>query len=223
MHPATVRQLAGAAVVFAVAGLAALWTSPSALFDHVEALSARPVLLAALLAGLYLVRPLLAWPISALSLLLGYLFGPVAIPLALAGAVATTLPAYALARFLGHDTGLFGRVGEAGAVVRETAGDVRSVAAVRLAPLPTDPVSYAAGLAGVPLRHYVVGTAAGEAPWVATTVLVGASMGQLTDAGLSAEPLFVVTAVALAALVGLSGPAYRRVADGRVGARVESQ
>lgn len=218
MHPATVRQLAGVAVVLAVAGVAALWTSPSSLFEQVEALASRPVVLAAVLAGLYLVRPLLAWPISALSLLLGYLLGPAAIPLALTGAVVTTLPAYALARHLGHDAGLFGRVGDAGAVVRETAGDVRSVAAVRLAPLPTDPVSYATGLAGVPLRPYVVGTALGEAPWVATTVLVGASMGQLTEAGLAVEPLFVVTAVSLAVLVGLSGPAYRRVADG--GARV---
>lgn len=218
VHPATVRQLAGVAIVAVFAGVVALVASPSALFDHAEAVAARPVLLAVTLVVLYLVRPLLAWPISVLSILLGYALGPVAFPLALAGAVVTTLPAYALARHLGHDAGLFARIGNAGALVRETAGDVRSIVAVRLAPLPTDPVSYTAGLAGVPLRPYVVGTALGEAPWVATTVLVGTSMGQLTTSGLSTDPIFVVTSIALAALVALSGPASRRLAGGTTGA-----
>lgn len=211
MHPATVRQLAGVAVVGAVAGGAALTTGPAALFVHAEAVAARPALLAVALVALYLVRPLLAWPISAVSVLLGYLLGPVAVPFALAGAVVTTLPAYALARYLGHDAGVLARVGDAGAAVRRATGDLRGVVAVRLAPLPTDPVSYAAGLAGVPLRPYLLGTAIGESPWVVTTVLVGASMGRLTTAGVSADPLLLGTTVALAALLALSRPAYRRL------------
>lgn len=219
MHRATVRQLAGIGVVALVAGAAALATSPSALFAHAETLAARPALLAAALLVLYLGRPLLAWPISALSVLLGYLYGPVAIPLALAGAVVTTLPAYATARYLGHDAGLLARVGDAGSLVRRTTGDLRGVVAVRLAPLPTDPVSYAAGLAGVPLRPYVAGTALGEAPWVVATVLLGASMGQLTTRGLTGDPLLLVTTVALAVLLALSGPAYRRLAETHAGAQ----
>ncbi len=218
MHPATARQVAGIGVLVAVAAGAALVTSPSALFDHAEALVATPALLAAVVLACYLVRPLLAWPISALSILLGYLLGPVAIPIALAGAVVTTLPAYALARYLGHETGLLSSVGDAGAAVRATAGDLRGVAAVRLAPLPTDPVSYAAGLAGVPLRPYVLGTALGEAPWVVASVLLGASMGQLATVGLAADPLLLATSVALAALLALSGPAYRRLATSVDGA-----
>lgn len=213
MHRATARQLVGIGVVAAVAVVAALATSPAALFDRAEALAARPALLAIALLALYLVRPLLAWPISALSILLGYLYGPVAIPVALAGAVVTTLPAYATARYVGHDAGLLARVGDAGSLVRRTTGDLRGVIAVRLAPLPTDPVSYAAGLAGVPLRPYVAGTALGEAPWVVATVLLGASMSQLTAGGLSANPLLIVTTLALAVLLALSGPAYRRLAS----------
>lgn len=213
MHPATARQLAGIGVVAGVAVAAALATSPSALFDRVETLAATPALLAVVLLALYLARPLLAWPISALSVLLGYLFGPAAVPVALAGAVVTTLPAYGLARWAGHDAGLLSRIGDAGALVRRTTGDLRGVVAVRLAPLPTDPVSYAAGLAGVPLRPYLAGTALGEAPWVVAAVLLGASTGELTRSGLSADPLLVVTAVALAAVLALSGPAYRRLAD----------
>lgn len=214
MNRATARQLVGIGVLVAVAGTAAFATSPKALFAHAEALAARPLLLAVALLILYLVRPLLAWPISALSILLGYLLGPIAIPIALGGAVVTTLPAYAVARYLGHDAGLLARVGDAGVAVRKTTGDLRGVAAVRLAPLPTDPVSYAAGLAGVPLRPYVFGTVLGEAPWVATAVLLGASMGALTTTGLSADPILLVTTVALAALLVLSRPAYRRLADG---------
>ena len=215
MHRATARQLAGIGVVAVVAGAAAVATSPSALFAHAETLAARPGLLAVALLLVYLVRPLLAWPISALSILLGYLYGPVAVPVALAGAVVTTLPAYVTARHLGHDAGLLARVGDAGSLVRKTTGDLRGVIAVRLAPLPTDPVSYAAGLAGVPLRPYVLGTALGEAPWVVATVLLGASMGQLTTVGLTGDPLLLVTTVALAVLLALSGPAYRRLAETR--------
>jgi uncharacterized membrane protein YdjX (TVP38/TMEM64 family) len=211
VESATVRQLVGVLSVGAVAVVAAVVTSPAALFARAELLAARPGLLAVALLALYLVRPLLAWPISALSVLLGYLYGPAVIPVALAGAVVTTLPPYALARSLEHDAGLFARVGDAGAVVRRTAGDLRGTMAARLAPLPTDPVSYTAGLAGVPLRPYLVGTAAGEAPWVATAVLLGASMGQLTSVGLSADPLLLVTTAALAALLVVSGPAYRRL------------
>ncbi|CAI49766.1 uncharacterized protein NP_3350A [Natronomonas pharaonis DSM 2160] len=215
MHRATVRQLFGAGVVAAIAAVAAISTSPQALFAAAERLVERPGLLAVTVVGLYLVRPLLAWPISALSILLGYLLGVAAAPIALAGAVVTTLPAYALARRLGHSEGVLARVGDAGAVVRRTTGDFRGIVAVRLAPLPTDPVSYAAGVAGVPLRPYVLGTAVGEAPWVLTAVLLGASTSQLTTAGAASNPLLVVTALALAALLALSRPAYRRLADDR--------
>ena len=213
MHRATVRQLAGIAVVASIATTAAYLSSPRAVFEAVGTLTARPVVLSAVLVGLYLGRPLLAWPISALSILLGYLFGPLAIPVALVGAVVTTLPAYLLARYFGHDVGFLARVGDVGASVRRRTGDLRGIVAVRLAPLPTDPVSYAAGLAGVSLRPYVLGTAIGEAPWVLTATLVGASMGELTTTGVSANPLFVVTALALAVLLAISRPAYRRLSD----------
>ena len=217
VHRATVRQLLGVGVLGSIAAAGALSVSPDAVLEGVDALAGRPALLAVVLLALYLTRPLFAWPISALSVLLGYLFGPAAIPVALAGAVVTTLPAYLLARRLGHDAGVLSRVGDAGAVVRRTTGDLRGVIAVRLAPLPTDPVSYAAGLAEVPPRPYALGTALGEAPWVATAVLLGASMGQLAATGPAASPLLLGTAVAVALLVALSRPAYRRIAGDTVG------
>jgi len=212
VHRATARQLLGIGVLGSVAVAAALSASPGRILGEIDALAGRPALLAAALPLLYLARPLLAWPISALSVLLGYLFGPAAIPVALAGAVITTLPAYLLARRLGHDAGLLSRVGDAGTVVRRTTGDLRGVVAVRLAPLPTDPVSYAAGLAEVPFRPYALGTALGEAPWVGTAVLLGASMGRLAATGPAVSPLLLGTAAAVALLVALSRPAYRRLA-----------
>jgi len=213
VHRATARQLVGVGAFASIAGLAALSTSPESVLAGIDVLAERPVLLGGAVLALYLLRPLFAWPISALSILLGYLFGATAIPVALAGAVFTTLPAYLLARRLGHDAGLFARVGDAGATVRRTTGDLRGTIAVRLAPLPTDPVSYAAGLAGVPLRPYALGTAVGEAPWVVTTVMLGASMSELVTAGFSASPLLIGTTVALAFLVALSRPAYRRLSE----------
>ena len=213
MHRATVRQLAGIGVFVAIAAIATAVLTPRTLLSHVEVLFSRPALLVIVVVSLYLVRPLLAWPISALSILLGYLFGPIAIPVAIAGAVVTTLPAYLLARYLGHDTGLLARVGDAGATVRRATGDVRGIVAVRLAPLPTDPVSYAAGLAGVPFGPYVLGTTLGETPWVITAVLLGASMGQLVTTGPSLSPLLVGTAIALATLLALSRPAYKRLSE----------
>ncbi|MFQ3318928.1 MAG: putative membrane protein YdjX (TVP38/TMEM64 family) [Natronomonas sp.] len=216
VHRATARQLAGIGVFVAIAAIATLSASPSTILTRAESLAGQPSLLAVVLLVLYLARPLLAWPISALSVLLGYLFGPIAIPVAMAGAVVTALPAYVLARYLGHEAGVLARVGDAGAVVRRTTGDLRGIIAVRLAPLPTDPVSYGAGLAGVPLRPYMAGTALGEAPWVVAAVLLGASAGELTTAGRSADPILLVTTLALAALLALSGPAYRRLADDAV-------
>jgi uncharacterized membrane protein YdjX (TVP38/TMEM64 family) len=213
VHRATVRQLVGIAIVAGIAAAAAYASSPGAVLGAVETLTSRPLLFAFTLVGLYLARPLLAWPISALSVLLGYLFGPEAIPVALAGAVLTTLPAYLLARWFNHEVGLLARVGDAGATVRRTTGDLRGVVAVRLAPLPTDPVSYAAGIAGVPFRPYVLGTAIGEGPWVGAAVLLGASMGQLTTTGLSASPLVFATVVALALLLAVSRPAYRHLSE----------
>lgn len=211
MHPATVRQLAGALLFVGVAATAFVVTSPTAVFSHVDALAATPILAGAVVLALYLVRPLLAWPISALSILLGYLYGPAAVPIALCGAVVTTLPPYLVARQFGHDAGILARVGDVGMSVRNTTGDLRGVIAVRLAPLPTDPVSYAAGVAGIPLRPYVAGTALGEAPWVVTAVFLGASMGQLTTTGVSTDPLLLLVTIALAALLVVSGPAYRRL------------
>ncbi len=205
---ATRRQLFGAALFGGVVLAGALLTSPDAAITRLHALAARPALFApALLAG-YLLRPLVAWPISVLSVLLGFLYGPVAVPVALAGAVLTCTPAYLLARRTG-EAGLFGRAGDAGRGFFAATGDVRGLTGLRLMPLPPDPVSYGAGLSGLSPGRFVLGTALGECPWVVTGVLLGASLETLTVAGVGAGLPLVVALAALAVLV-LGGPLYRR-------------
>jgi uncharacterized membrane protein YdjX (TVP38/TMEM64 family) len=205
---ATRRQLFGAALFGGVVLAAALLTSPDAALERLHTLAARPLLFApALLVG-YLLRPLVAWPISALSVLLGFLYGPIAIPVALLGAVVTCTPAYLLAHRTGND-GLFARAGDAGEGFFAATGDVRGLVGLRLLPLPPDPVSYGAGLSGLSAGRFVLGTALGECPWVVAAVLLGASLETLTVEGVGAGLPLVVGLAALATLV-LGGPLYRR-------------
>jgi uncharacterized membrane protein YdjX (TVP38/TMEM64 family) len=206
---AAVGVLAG----LVVAGV--LFTSPARVADALSTLAERPLLFAPALLVAYLVRPFLAWPISVLSVLLGYLFGPMAIPVGLAGAVVTCLPPYLLARRSGAagldeagGDGLLGRAGDTGARFLSVTGDVRGLAAARLAPLPADPVSYGAGLSGIGLPAYALGTALGELPWVTTAVLLGASLETLRVEGVSAGVPLGVAALAVAVLL-VAGPLYR--------------
>ena len=217
MNRATRRQLAAVGVLAGLVVAGVLFTSPSRVIAALSALAERPLLFAPALLAAYLVRPFLAWPISVLSVLLGFLYGPMAIPVGLAGAVLTCLPPYVIARRsdasglseAGRETGgLLGRAGTRGAQFLSVTGDVRGLAAARLAPLPADPVSYGAGLSGMGLPAYVLGTALGELPWVTTAVLLGASLETLHVEGVSVGVPLVVAALAVALLL-VAGPLYR--------------
>jgi uncharacterized membrane protein YdjX (TVP38/TMEM64 family) len=218
VHRATRRQAFGAALVAGVVLAAAFLSSPERAVAELRALSARPALFAPALLAAYLLRPLVAWPISALSILLGFLYGPVAVPVALTGAVVTCTPAYLLARRTG-DAGVLARAGDSGRRFFEATGDVRGLVGLRLMPLPPDPVSYGAGLSGLSRGRFVLGTALGEFPWVVAGVLLGASLERLTVAGVGGGLPLVVGLAALAVLV-LGGPLYRRWRERRDSAGV---
>jgi len=210
MRQSTRRQALGLAVVAGTALAAAVAFTPAGVLQEVEHLAAHPVLFVLGLAGVYLLRPLFVWPISAVSVLVGYVYGPeLGIPVALVGAVGTCLPPFLLARYAAED-GLFGSLGTSGERLVEATGELRGVFAARLAPLPADAVSYAAGLSGVSTSSFVGATIAGEIPWVTAAVLAGASMRRLTLQGIESGLPLVVGAAALAVLV-LAGPAYRHL------------
>lgn len=204
----TRRQVA---LGLAVAGLLALGLllSPGDAVDHLRTGLYSPWFPLAL-AGLYLVRPLLAWPITALSVVVGYRYGvAVGLPLALAGAVATSLLPYAFGRYYRDRPGPF-----AGAVAGSerffrAVGGLRGLVAIRLAPTPAEPVSIAAGVGRVGLGTFVAGTAIGELPWTVAAVVAGHSLSQLSLEGAAAVSPWLLVAGLIAAAVLLGGPAYR--------------
>lgn len=201
------RQLAGIAVAVAVLVAASVLLSPDVVVRRVGALVRDPVAFALLVAALYLFRPVAAWPVTPLAVVVGYGYGvALGVPVALAGAVGTCVIPYAVARHFRTDSGLVGRVGESGRSLFETTGAVRGVVAARLIPIPSDVVTYAAGVSGVPLRALLLGTAVGELPWTVAAVLAGSSMETLSVGGVDAVGPPLVVAAALGAVVLVAGP-----------------
>ncbi|QZP38766.1 TVP38/TMEM64 family protein [Halobaculum magnesiiphilum] len=217
------RALVGGLVAGAVV-VAAVLSSPNAVFDRIAWVTAEPWRLVAVLAALAVVRPLLAWPVTLLAVVAGYGLGLSAIPLSLAAMVTTSVPPYLFARrgrdagdaLAGGDrvstavNGLLDRAVGAGERAVSVAGGTRSVAASRLLPFPSDAVSVAAGLAGVRAGPFVLGSAVGELPWAIAGTVAGASAGRVAEVGLDGviDPWLIGTA-ALGGLLLLAGPAYR--------------
>ncbi|MFW6385248.1 MAG: TVP38/TMEM64 family protein [Halodesulfurarchaeum sp.] len=165
------------------------------------------------LLGLYALRPFLGWPITVLSGLVGYRYGVVVgVPIALVGAIGTSLLPYAAGQYFDPGGPIFGRLAGGSRRYFRTAGDLRGVVAARLAPTPAEPVSAAAGVGGVPLRAFVLGTAIGELPWTIAAVTVGHSLGAYSTTAIDVD-LRVAIAGLVAALVLLAGPVYTAVSQ----------
>ncbi|MFW6382576.1 MAG: VTT domain-containing protein [Haloferacaceae archaeon] len=197
------RIVAGAVLAVVLAG--AILTSPEAVLSRATWLVADPVRLLLVAVVFAVVRPLLAWPTTLLAILLGYGFGLVGFPIALVLVTLTSVPPFLLARRFGAD----GDIAAAGEAVVERAGGVRSVVASRLVPVPSDVVSVAAGVAGVRLPAFLVGTAIGEIPWVLAGTVVGLSAETLTAGTVAdvADPRLIAAAALSAALL-LAPTAY---------------
>ncbi|WP_232702540.1 TVP38/TMEM64 family protein [Halobacterium wangiae] len=162
-----------------------------------------------LAVGLYAVRPFLGWPISLLSALVGFRYGvAVGVPVALVGAVGTSLPAYVVGRRAPADGRLLGRFTDGSRRFFDATGDLRGVVAARLAPTPSEPISAAAGAGGVGLRAFVAGTLVGELPWVVATVTLGSGLNAFTMDAAHVDATLLVGG-ALAALLVLTPVAHR--------------
>ena len=221
------RRLVGVAIVATAVALATFTLSPDRVLARLAALRSRPAVFAAVVAALYLVRPLLAWPLSLCSAVVGYGYGLVGLPFALVGVCLTCLPPYLLGRYAGNDTatkiGVLGRLRGSGERFFERTGGVRGVAAARLAPLPADPVSVGAGLSGVGPRSYLLGTLLGEIPWTIAAVLAGRSLDRLATAGLAGASVELVVAAGAVALLVLAGPACEVLREQRPHQNVSEQ
>jgi uncharacterized membrane protein YdjX (TVP38/TMEM64 family) len=171
------------------------------------------VLFVAILAVGYLVRPFLAVPVTAFTLVVGYRFGWPGLPIALVGGVLTALPAYYAGRWYKRDDGVLGWLRRSGDEIFDATGDLRGTIAGRLSPAPADAVAYGTGLADVPLGTFLLGTFIGEIPWILTILAIGVSARSVTGEG-SVDPLVLVGAGVLA-LALVARPLYQRYVERR--------
>lgn len=209
--PRAYVRIATLCLLVAVAIVAALLHSPEQLLAAAEAAAGDPLLFSFVVLALYLLRPVVLWPTTLVAVVVGYGFGFAAgVPIALAGAVLTSVAPFYLARRLGRDAPIVGSVQSLGERFFETAGPVRGVIAGRLVPIPADAVTAAAAVAGVRFRQFALGVLVGELPWTVAAVAVGASLATLTTEGAAAGGARLAALTTLAALALLVGPAYSR-------------
>lgn len=205
--PVTRKRLAFGGALLALLGLA-LVLRPDRVIGELRSVLFSPWF-PVVLAGLYLLRPFLGWPIIVLSALVGYRYGVVlGFPIALAGVVGTSLIPYAAGRHFDLDGPISGRFVGGSQRYFRTAGDLRGIIAARLAPTPAEPISAAAGFGGVPLGPFVLGTLIGELPWTIAAVTLGHSLNVYAVDAIEVD-WWVAVAGALAALLLLAGPLYR--------------
>jgi len=210
---ATRRQVASLGALAALFVGVSLVFSPGAVLEAVSELSTRPALFLGVLLVLYLARPFLMWPVSALSITVGYVLGvEYGVPVAIAGTLVSNTIPFLLARYLRTDEGVVGFASRSSERYVAAVGEFRGVVAARLAPLPADAVSSTAGLSNVSFGAYMLGTLVGESPWIAAEVIAGASMHTLSVHGLGHSLALFAGATAVSALL-LAGPVYRRFVD----------
>jgi uncharacterized membrane protein YdjX (TVP38/TMEM64 family) len=203
------QTVAGFALLGAVVA-AGLLSSPEATLRAASQAAANPLLFGVVLVGIYLVRPFVAWPTTAVAIVVGYGYGvALGVPVALAGAVLTSMPPFLGVRWFTGEEGFWGRVGDAGDRFFASAGHVRGVTAARLLPIPADAVTCTAAARAVSLPAFAVGTVLGELPWTIAAVVVGSSAERVATRGLGEAGLPVVVAAVAAAGLLLAGPAYQ--------------
>ena len=206
------KRIAGVILALLVAG--GLLVSPDAIIQRFGGFLDSPYF-PVLLALLYLVRALVALPVTALAVLVGFKYGLlVGFPVALAGSVLSTYVPYALTRYTNFESSLLREAEDVADDFFDATGDLRGVITARIAPVPAQTTSVAAGAAPVPTRTYLLGTAVGEIPWVFSAVTIGTSLHRLTVSDVSFSP-WLIAGTVLATLVLLAGPAYKFFKDDR--------
>lgn len=143
---------------------------------------------------------------TALSVLVGAVAGfPAGLAVALSGGLLGGLAGFSLSRWLGREaaTRLAGaRLAAVDRMVSERG--FASVLAARIMPMaPFVFVSYAAGLSGVRLGPYVLGTALGLVPWSVLYVGIGASVTSIGSWATLVDVVLPIGAAVALALLGV--------------------
>ena len=199
------RRLVGLGLLALGAVVGVVTVSPRDLFVRLATVDVW--LFALVFVPLVLVRAFVLVPVTLVTVFVGYRFGlVVGVPVALVATVVTCLPPYLVARHA-PDSGWFGTLGDWGARTVDHVGGLRGTTAARLSPTPADVVSYGAGVSGVPLRAFVVGTLLGELPWAVGYVLVGSALGRVVY-DVDVDVRYLVAAGVVAVLL-VARPLYR--------------
>lgn len=162
-----------------------------------------------LLAGIYLVRPVLLLPVTVLTAFCGYLFGPLwGVVVAHVAAIVSASVGYLMARWWRGGLALPG----SGWRRRLQGGAFEAVLVARLSFVPGDLVNGAAGALALPYLSFAAASALGGLPGTVVGVLAGAGMrgGGFRAASVEVHPPFIVASLALALISVLLAWGLRR-------------
>ncbi|HSL58397.1 MAG TPA: VTT domain-containing protein [Acidimicrobiales bacterium] len=150
--------------------------------------------------AVYLVRPLVLFPATLLTIAGGLLFGPVGgVAVVIVGANASALVAYGVGRMLGRAPSGDGEVDSLAArwAGRMRTSSFETVLLMRLLFLPYDLVNYLSGVLRVRWVPFLLATAIGSLPGTVSFVLLGASIEQLDEGLGGISPTTLVASVVL--------------------------
>lgn len=132
----------------------------------------------------YTVRPLLFFPATLLTILGGFLFGPIGgILYTIIGSNASAMVAFGVGRYFGQGI-LAGQENQnllQGYAQRLRQNSFETVLLMRLLFLPYDLVNYLAGFLGISWQAFLLATAIGSIPGTFSFVLLGTSFGSLAE------------------------------------------
>ena len=159
---------------------------------------------------IYALRPLLFFPATILTLLGGFLFGPIGIVWTVLGSNASALVAFSVGRYFGQ--GVLDNEENSGLMQQYTQrlrqNSFETVLIMRLLFLPYDLVNYAAGFLKIKWQPFILATAVGSIPGTVSIVLLGGSFGTLDElvvGDVQVNPITLIASVALILVsIGLS-------------------
>lgn len=180
-------------------------------------LPAAGLTLLGLLFVLYFIRSVIAVPLSPITVFVGYQYGfPLGVGIGIAGGTLSCLLPYFLGRYIRTPVGIIGGFSKRTDTFVEIAGSLRSVLAARVSPVPTDVVSYGAGLSNIHFSNYLIGTMIGLIPWTFSLVLLGDSLQQFTLDEVSVSIQLIGSMILITILI-LSPAVYRWMDDSIIG------
>lgn len=133
---------------------------------------------------IYALRPLILFPATVLTLLGGFLFGPLwGVVYTVIGANTSAMVAYTVGRFFGK--GLLDST-EGSSLIDRFSGRIRknsfeAVLIMRLIFLPYDLVNYLSGFLRIDWKAFLLATIIGSIPGTISFVLLGSSFGTLDE------------------------------------------